>query len=257
MMDFLKMNGEHLESTSLERTSNGICQHRLLEPFQRGETPTFMNHAKTGLRALSMDPYALLVFSGKYAIDSISQNLARDNHFFQDQYEIPASRIIVEPHATDSYQNVLFSLLQFRLYTGVYPRRVTVVTHDFKRARFMECHFPALGLLPITSTSTAEIFTTERDNARVTVIGINPPEEVTPVESLVRGELKRGIGLWRSDPYGVGPELSVKRRKRGWCPGMEQVSFDGLEDVVQELICWDKQEWFPKMEELPWFGLES
>lgn len=191
-------------------------------------------------------------------IDSISQNLARDNKFFQHQSEIPTSRIIVEPHATDSYQNVLFSLLQFRLHTGVYPRRVTVVTHEFKRARFVECHFPALGFLPITSRSTAEeISTTERDTARVAVIGINPPEEVTPVESLVRGELKSGIGLWRSDPCGVGPELSAKRRKRGWCPGTEKVSFDGLEDVVLELICWDEQEWFSKMEELPWFGLES
>lgn len=71
-MDSLKMNGEHVpsgnpskkESMSLECAINGICPHRLIEPFQRGETPTFMNHVKAGLRALSKDPDALLVFSG-------------------------------------------------------------------------------------------------------------------------------------------------------------------------------------------------
>jgi hypothetical protein len=37
----------------------------------------------------------------------------------------------------------------------------------------------------------------------------------------------------------------------------EKETFDGLENVVLELIYWDKQEWFPKTEELPWFGLKS
>ncbi|KAL8672387.1 MAG: hypothetical protein Q9168_003160 [Polycauliona sp. 1 TL-2023] len=35
-----------------------------IEPFQRGETPTFMEHIKTGLRILSEQPNSLLVFSG-------------------------------------------------------------------------------------------------------------------------------------------------------------------------------------------------
>jgi hypothetical protein len=37
---------------------------RLIEPFQRGETPTFTAHVQAGLRALADDPYGLLVFSG-------------------------------------------------------------------------------------------------------------------------------------------------------------------------------------------------
>ncbi|KAJ6114418.1 DUF218 domain protein [Penicillium sp. IBT 16267x] len=241
-----------------------LCQgtSRFIETFQKGETPTFINHAKAGLKALSDDPRALLVFSGgatkKFRTDlSEGQSylkLAKENNYFQDSMKISkayTSRIITEDLATDSYQNVLFSLLRFRLHTGVYPQRVTVVTHEFKRARFMECHFPALGLLPQISERNTE------PNG-VSVIGINPPEEVTPLGSLVRGEAGKGIGLWRQDLYGVGEDLAGKRRQRGWNPGMETEVFVniGLEDVVEQLVCWhggNGNEWFPRMEELPWF----
>ncbi|KAL4962878.1 DUF218 domain protein [Aspergillus stella-maris] len=36
----------------------------LIEPFQRGETPTFMEHARAGCRLLARDPEAILVLSG-------------------------------------------------------------------------------------------------------------------------------------------------------------------------------------------------
>lgn len=35
-----------------------------IEPFQRGETPTFIEHIKAGLMALSRELGSLLVFSG-------------------------------------------------------------------------------------------------------------------------------------------------------------------------------------------------
>lgn len=38
--------------------------NRLIEPFQKGETPTFIDHVKAGLKALAKDPHGLLVFSG-------------------------------------------------------------------------------------------------------------------------------------------------------------------------------------------------
>lgn len=117
-----------------------------------------------------------------------------------------------------------------------------MVTHEFKRERFADCHFPAVGL----------------DSTSAGVVGINPPEEVTPLSELVDGEKKRGIGLWKSDMYGVGPELKSKRVKRGWIGGMDKgVWVDvGLEEVVEQLICWnggsDGNELFPRMMELPW-----
>ncbi|KAK5789995.1 hypothetical protein VI817_007282 [Penicillium citrinum] len=226
------------------------------EPFQKGETPTFISHAKAGIQALVKDPKGLLIFSGgptkkprtKVSEGGSYHNLCKDNDFFG--YPIDTSKVITEIHATDSYQNILFSLIEFRLHVGVWPRRITVVTHEFKRRRFMNYHFPALGLLPPSTNS-------ETGSPNVNLIGINPPEEVTPLESIIQGEMSMGIGLWKQDPYGVGEELAGKRNKRGWIPGMEENIFlnKGLEHAVEQLVCWNGEGKyaFPHIHELPWF----
>ncbi|KAL2814191.1 hypothetical protein BJX63DRAFT_393174 [Aspergillus granulosus] len=224
----------------------------LIEPFQRGETPTFTEHVKAGLEALRKDEGSLLVFSGgatKRPRTELSEgesylNLAKENDYFTNPPStIDETRMTAETRATDSYQNVLFSILHFRKLTGIYPDQVTVVTHEFKRERFLECHFPAVAF----------------DLNRVRLIGINPPEEVTPLSELVEGEEKRGIGLWRADRYGVGTELAGKRAKRGWANAMQwEVSLGvGLESAVEELAVWDGgssgNDWFPRPRALPWY----
>ena len=50
------------------------------------------------------------------------------------------TRVTVEDAALDSFQNVLFSIARFREVTGMYPTRITVVGHGFKRRRFEELH---------------------------------------------------------------------------------------------------------------------
>jgi Uncharacterized conserved protein len=181
----------------------------------------------------------------------MTQNLVQDNDFFNMAHQIDLERIIVEPLATDSYQNILFSLLEFRLCTGYYPEFVEVFTHQFKSTRFLEYHFPAIGLLP---NLPAAVTAGSRD---ANVWGIDPPEHVTPQESLITGEALRGIGLWKKDLYGVGEELASKRKDRGWEPGTERVFLNrGLEAVVEQLVCWNGgtgNEWFPRIKELPWF----
>ncbi|KAJ5297173.1 F-box domain cyclin-like protein [Penicillium atrosanguineum] len=231
----------------------------LIEPFQRGETDTFMRHAEAAVELLVNTPGALLVVSGgptKRPRTELSEgqsyfNLVKDNKYFNMAHQIDIERIIVEPHATDSYQNVLFSLLEFRLCTGYYPDSVTVFTHKFKSMRFLEYHFPAIGLLPNLPAAVTE---GSRD---ADVRGVDPPEHVTSQESLIKGEAVRGIGLWAKDLYGVGDELARKRKDRGWEPGIEGVFLNrGLGEVVEHLVCWNGgagSEWFPRMQELPWF----
>lgn len=130
----------------------------------------------------------------------------------------------------------------------------------------MDCHFPAVGLVPVPSHDLALSLGSgeERDGEhqrRVSVIGINPPESVTSAESLIEGEEKSGIGLWKRDRYGVQSVLAGKREKRGWESGMEDGIFVnvGLDSVVEELVCWDgghdRNEWFVKMHQLPWYCL--
>lgn len=238
----------------------------LIEPFQDGETPTFIQHVKSGVAKLAEDPLAILVFSGgptKKQKTNLREgesylNLAKDNNLFSHSSSVSPDRLIAETHATDSYQNVLFSLVRFKERTGSYPEKVTVVTHEFKRKRFMECHFPAVGLIPLSKRESEDRISVS--DHRIAVIGINPPEDVTSKEYLSIGEERSGIGLWREDLYGVGARLAGKRAKRGWRSGMEEELFAtiDLEPVVRELICWNGGEtgndWFPRMKELPWYS---
>ena len=125
------------------------------------------------------------------------------------------------------------------------------MSHEFKRARFLGMHCPAVGLVS-SGVSGGE-------DGRVGFVGINPPAEVTDPETLRRGEEERGVGLWKGGLYGVGRELAGKRAKRGWEAGMEDGVFVGvgLEGVVEELVVWDGgiggNEWFPKLSQLPWY----
>ncbi|OXV11262.1 hypothetical protein Egran_00977 [Elaphomyces granulatus] len=256
-------------------TTNGLSENEwVIEPFQKGETPTFIEHAKTGIRELACSAggnidddanAALVVFSGgatKRDRTSLSEgesyfNLAKDNAFFQtDESTVDLSDAITfETHATDSYQNVLFSLLHFRLLTGSYPQRITVISHEFKRRRFLECHFPALGFDQEASINGQD---NSRASRSIHFIGINPPEEITPLKSLLAGETKSGFGLWEKDWYGVCPELAGKRKQRGWMEGVENRLFVGigLEPVVETLVCWkggeDGTGRFPELHLLPW-----
>uniref|UniRef100_A0A093VTA8 Uncharacterized protein C57A10.07 n=1 Tax=Talaromyces marneffei PM1 TaxID=1077442 RepID=A0A093VTA8_TALMA len=241
----------------------------LLAPFQKGETPTFVNHVKAGLREYEKSGNSgVLVFSGlvshmrdiltycggatKRGKTSLTEgesylNLARDNNFFLSNHQqvsanIDTTNILAETHATDSYQNILFSLLLYRQHTQLaYPKSVTIITHAFKRRRFLDLHLPAIGIVP----SMAKI--------AIWFIGENPPEHVTPLVDLIDGEEKRGIGLWKDDLYGTGEVLGRKRRERGWNKLEEEIVIECERDeVVKRLVRWEGVGLFLEMDDLPW-----
>jgi hypothetical protein len=122
---------------------------------------------------------------------------------------------LVEEYSTDSFQNLLFSLILYYRYVteilswmpegrrgfrGGYLKKLVIVSHEFKRRRFMELHIPALRF----------------PRGSVEFIGIDPPWEGTMREDMVRGEKERGYLAWQTDLYGVGEVLDSKRRERGW-----------------------------------------
>ena len=171
-------------------------------------------------------------------------------------------RMFLDEFATDSYQNVLFPLLQFPRYLQslslsprqpLTPGRLIIVSHDFKRRRFTELHLPAIKF-PV---------------ARTEYVGIDPVFDQDEDKGerrrrdITEGDLKRGFGAWKEDLYGDGEVLSAKRRVRGWSGVrmndlLEQCASgkegDKRREMIQRLLTWrggdNRKEIFP--ERLPW-----
>ncbi|KAI9881521.1 MAG: hypothetical protein M1830_000084 [Pleopsidium flavum] len=230
---------------SLDTSTDIQPLFRLIAPFQKGETPTFIAHIKSGLRILVEQPQSLLIFSGhaplpgslilprlndsrartKASATPLSEsqsylNCARANDFFG--FIVNSKHITTEDQATDSYQNLLFSLLRFKRVTHHYPTHITIVSHAFKRRRFLELHAKAIRW-PLE---------------RVSYLGIDPPEEITPRRTLEEGEERDGFGRWVGDLYGVGEVLARKRVGRGW-----KGVYEGfLDEHVRALLEWKSGE---------------
>ncbi|KIX01057.1 uncharacterized protein Z518_10123 [Rhinocladiella mackenziei CBS 650.93] len=212
----------------------------LIEPFQKGETGTYSAHVEAGVRELAADESALLVFSGgptkKQRTDQSEGDgylkIAVEHGLFGLETSPPSlrQRIFVDRFATDSYQNILCSLVQFPLFAQefldrstnttttlessgsshrsnpslnqnqlVFPSKLTIISHEFKRARFLDLHLPAL-----------------RWTRETNYIGINPPFDAARMAEIETGDRLRGYGAWEKDVYGVGEVLTRKRKARDW-----------------------------------------
>ncbi|KEY72140.1 hypothetical protein S7711_00151 [Stachybotrys chartarum IBT 7711] len=176
----------------------------LIADFQRGETDTFIEHIRAGVAALAEDPDgSVLVFSGGPTrpetplseAQSYADLAAAHSHFHQ----LPRpGAILIEDRALDSYHNILFSLTLFHATFAAWPRRITVVSHAFKRPRLVDGHCAAIGFPP----------------TRVAFVGVDPPG----MAGGGLGEAWKGVGRavddWSRDPHGRGPTLRGKRRGR-------------------------------------------
>jgi hypothetical protein len=128
--------------------------------------------------------------------------------------------ILLEEQATDSFQNLLFSILLFRKATGRYPKQIRIITHAFKAKRFLELHAPAIRW----------------PKDRIQVQGIDPIMSVTDLESTLHGEEENGYAAWKNDPMGTGDLLGGKRKLRGWDANETAELYDDLEESVRELV---------------------
>jgi hypothetical protein len=204
----------------------GLDEHGwLLAPFQKGDTPAFIEHIKAGLRLLASDSAALLVFSGSSTRPETQKSeaqsyldLCHENEFWDilDGKRELEKRIALEEHALDSFSNVVFSIILHWRNGGMWPLKVTIVSHEFKKARFMGLHIPTIR------------FPMER----VGFVGIDPGYMVggnekfdeKRAEGVRRGEKQNGYGQWEKDRLGVGEMLRGKRARRN-CWGVGQMLF--------------------------------
>ncbi|KAK0108306.1 hypothetical protein ONS95_003122 [Cadophora gregata] len=188
-------------------------------------------------------PDSLLIFSGSKTRPEINKSEARSyldyclansfwgilppetqttHHNNESTREDLNDRILIDEQALDSYHNILFSLLLFFKRTRTWPLNMTIISHEFKRARFMDLHIPALRF-PLH---------------RVQYVGIDPgymqverrqKYDAVRAEDVRRGEKERGFGVWVGDGMGCGDLLKGKRAGR-WCWGVKQGWFEDGEE---------------------------
>jgi len=212
-----------------------------LQPFQRSdpvtqkpsEHETFILHIAAAAMTHHYRPKALVMFSGgktnkdspKSEAESYRDVFRRLQTSLSGQY-LSEGSVALEEYATDSYQNLLFSILRFRKLVGCYPKTVTVITHAFKEHRFLELHGPAI----------------KWPSGRLRVQGINPPFSLEERELTQKGELERGYRLFAEDPYGGRSPLSDKRRARNWDPDVVETLAADEEPEVKILLRWNGEE---------------
>jgi hypothetical protein len=133
--------------------------HWALQPFQRstdtknGEHLTFIRHIEHGANLLlnNRGKDAILIFSGGHTNSSFPDVSEAEgyhrivNHVLSDlDQTIEPGSIALEEYATDTLQNILFSVLKFYDLRQQYPEKIIVVTHEFKHQRVL-LHKKAIG----------------------------------------------------------------------------------------------------------------
>ena len=103
------------------------------------------------MRITARDPKSVLVFSGgQTRRDAGPRSEGQSYWHVAEHFDWwgtgAGARATTEEYARDSLENVLFAACRFQEVVGRYPKRVTVVSYDFKRRRFVELLGPALHL---------------------------------------------------------------------------------------------------------------
>lgn len=217
----------------------------LLE-YQKGKglPETIVGHIKRGIDEADKDPDSLLIFSGgetRAATGPITEatsyfNVADAMKLWPEgKASSVRARTVTEEFATDSFQNLMFSICRFREVTGNYPTKITVISFTFKEWRFENLHATALG------------WPLEKFN----YIGVDPPSSTGfDLEASTRGEQENAAKPFEKDPYGCHtPVLQEKRKARN--PFSRTPPYELTCPEMKSLLKYCGPKLFPK-EELPW-----
>ena len=174
--------------------------------YQRksGLPEAILSHIEAGVKLAENDPSALLVLSGgetRRDVGPMSEGASyyalADILSMWGDNDVRA-RTVTEEYATDSFQNLLFSICRFREVTNSYPQRITVVSFSFKRHRFEQLHAKALRW-PMSTFA---------------FVGVDPPTSSGfDVAKSSRGEQENAVRQFESDLYGCYSENLLNKRR--------------------------------------------
>jgi hypothetical protein len=171
----------------------------LLQSFQRGEPPFYIEHIRAGIEVARGDPSSLLVFSGGQTRREAGPRSEAQSYWNLAEYfrwwsttEV-AGRTTTEEFARDSFENLLFAICRFKEWTDRYPQRIRMVSWAFKERRF-SLHREALRF----------------PDSRFEFHGVNQPEDLV---GAVKGEAE-AVDAFEKDPYGTEGDLGNKRAER-------------------------------------------
>ena len=194
----------------------------LLEPFQHGQLQTMIRHIRRGVELAAEDNASLLVFSGGETRATAGPRAEAASYWSVAEaygwFGAPhvRERAILESHARDSFENLLFSVCRHAEASGRYPERITLVSFGFKRHRFVELHREAIRF--------------PRDRFRF--VGIDPPGVGV---ALLRNEMEHSVRPFQRDPYGCADvQLQSKRAARN--PFRRHIGYDGTCPEMRELL---------------------
>lgn len=145
------------------------------------------------------------------------------------------ARTITEEFATDSYQNLLFSICRFKEITGRYPEKITTVSFTFKKRRFESMHASAL-LWP---------------DDKFFYVGVDPdPSTGFNLSEAKKGEQKNAAKPFEGDPYGCHTNVLIEKRK-GRNPFHRTPPYELTCPEMKELLQWCGPEIIPEVK-VPW-----
>ncbi|KAM7276558.1 hypothetical protein ACFE04_018424 [Oxalis oulophora] len=175
----------------------------VLEPYQKivGQAASFLSHVEKGVEITEQDDEALLLFSGGETRKDAGPRSEAQSYWGVAESKGPGRELemesnepMIEEHARDSFENLLFSVCRFRELTGMYPQNI-IVSYDFKEVRFAHLHRCAINF----------------PESRFFYSG-TPPMQIGKEEALKGEALARSQFL--EDPYGCRKSLWRKKIKR-------------------------------------------
>lgn len=187
------------------------------------EIPNYVEHIQRGIKHAVMDSEALLVFSGGKTRKGTQLTEAESYCNLAEQLSLLSTkdlhyRVRLEAFATDSFENLIFSLLLYRKLHPLkkFPEQVTVVGLAFKQERY-QFHAITLKIMKafytIRETENYHIMEQfhEIGNFKFIYDAVNDvPSYMT---KSLEGE-KKTLEQFTQCPFGDAGILLEKRRKR-------------------------------------------